>query len=107
MRRFALLLLLLAVSPALAQRLDYQPVNDDGLAAPAQLSYQPVDTPDEAVDAEDPGRRPEWLRWALLDRFEYSAQRGGDGYAWDFSALIGGGRNRLWLGTSGDGPAWS
>lgn len=104
MRRFALPLLL-AASPALAQRLDYRSVTDEALAAPAQLPYQSVDTPDSTVDAEDPGRRPEWLRWALLDRFEYSAQRGGDGYAWDFSALIGGGRNRLWLGASGDGPA--
>jgi copper resistance protein B len=99
------LLLLAAAAPAAAQRLDYQPITDETLAAPAQLAYQAVDTPDAAVEAADPGRKPKWLRWALLDRFEYAAQSGRDGYAWDFSALVGGGRNRLWLGTSGDGPA--
>jgi copper resistance protein B len=99
-------LLLLAASPAAAQRLDYEPVSDEALAAPARLAYRAVDAPDPTVEAEDPGRKPEWLRWALLDRFEYAAQTGGDGYAWDFSAMLGGGRNRLWLGTSGDGPAW-
>ncbi|HLL31481.1 MAG TPA: copper resistance protein B, partial [Allosphingosinicella sp.] len=36
-----------------------------------------------------------------------AAQRGRDGYAWDFSALVGGERHRLWLGTSGEGPAWA
>jgi copper resistance protein B len=105
MRNLLFLPLLAATAPALAQRLDYRPVEDDSLAAPAQLAYQAVDTPDATVEAEDPGRRPRWLRWALLDRFEYAAQSGQDGYAWDFSALIGGSRNRLWLGTSGDGPA--
>jgi copper resistance protein B len=102
MRSFFLLTLLAAAAPAAAQRLDYQPVSDDALAAPAQLAYQSVDAPDPAVD---PGRKPGWLQWALLDRFEYAAQSGRDGYAWDFSALIGGARHRLWLGTSGDGPA--
>jgi copper resistance protein B len=107
MRSLPFLLLLSLSSPSLAQRLDYRPVTDEALAAPAQLAYQAVDTPDSAVEAEDPARKPRWLRWALLDRFEYAAQSGRDGYAWDFSALIGGGRDRLWLGTSGDGPALS
>jgi copper resistance protein B len=106
MRGPLLLVLLGTASPAVGQRLDYRPVTDDALAAPAQLAYQAVDTPDSTVEAADSGRKPKWLRWALLDRFEYAAQRGQDGYAWDFSALIGGGRHRLWLGTSGDGPAW-
>jgi copper resistance protein B len=103
--RSPLILLLVASSPAIAQRVDYQPVDDERLAAPARLAYQAVDTPDSTVEAADPKRKPKWLRWALLDRFEYAAQSGEDGYAWDFSALIGGGRHRLWLGTSGDGPA--
>jgi copper resistance protein B len=66
-----------------------------------------VDTPDAPADpTAPPPRRRKWLQWGLLDRFEYAAQRGQDGYAWDFSALLGGDRHRLWLGTSGDGPAW-
>ncbi|MEA3011030.1 MAG: copper resistance protein [Sphingomonadales bacterium] len=105
MRRPLPLLLLATAAPAAAQRLDYRPVTDDTLAEPAQLAYQAVDTPDAAVDATDPGRKPKWLQWALLDRFEYTAQSGRDGYAWDFSALVGGSRHRFWLGTSGDGPA--
>ncbi len=100
------LLLLAASTPAAAQRLAYEPVSDDMLAAPARLAYQAIDTPDPAVEDADPARKPRWLRWALLDRFEYAAQRGQDGYAWDFSALIGGERHRLWLGTSGDGGGW-
>ena len=97
------LLLLLAAAPAAAQRLDYQPVSDDRLAEPAQLHYQAVDVPDPTAAA--PPKRGKWLQWGLLDRFEHVAQSGRDGYAWDVSALIGGDRHRLWLGTSGDGPA--
>jgi copper resistance protein B len=99
------LLLLAAAAPAEAQRLDYEPVSDDGLALPERLDYQAVDMPDPAAAAAAaaPPRHGAWLQWGLLDRFEYSAQSGRDGYAWDFSALIGGDRNRLWLGTNGDG----
>ncbi|HEX8063359.1 MAG TPA: copper resistance protein B [Allosphingosinicella sp.] len=107
MRSPFLLLLLGAASPAAAQRLDYQPVTDDALAAPAQLAYQAVDVPDPVAEAATPRTgRKKWFQWGLLDRVEYAAQSGRDGYAWDLSALIGGGRHRLWLGTSGDGPAW-
>lgn len=105
MRRLFFLVLAGGTTQAAAQRLDYEPVTDDTLAATAQLAYQAVDTPDAAVDATDPSRKPKWLQWALLDRFEYAAQSRRDGYAWDFSALVGGNRHRLWLGTSGDGPA--
>jgi copper resistance protein B len=108
--RSALLLLLLLLlaggAPASAQRLDYEPVSDDALAEPRQLAYQAVDAPDSPADPTAPKpRRRKWLQWGLLDRFEYAAQSGRDGYAWDFSALIGGERYRLWLGTSGEGPA--
>lgn len=105
MRR-SFLLLLAASAPAAGQRLDYRPVSDDSLAEPLRLAYQSVDAPDAPVDptAPPPKRRP-WLQWGLLDRFEYAAQAGRDGYAWDFSALIGGERHRLWLGFNGDGPA--
>lgn len=107
MRSPFFLLLLAASGPAAAQRLDYEPVFDDGLAEPKRLAYQAVDAPDAPADpAAPPPRRRKWLQWGLLDRFEYAAQDGRDGYAWDFSALIGGDRHRLWLGTSGDGPAW-
>jgi copper resistance protein B len=103
--RSPFLLFLLASAPAAAQRLDYAPVSDDSLAAPARLAYQAVDVPDPAAEAAAPRARRKWLQWGLLDRFEYAAQSGRDGYAWDFSALIGGDRHRLWLGVSGEGPA--
>ncbi|HYI41049.1 MAG TPA: copper resistance protein B [Allosphingosinicella sp.] len=107
MRTPLLLLLLAGSAPAAAQRLDYRPVSDDRLAEPQRLAYQVVDAPDTPADpTAPPPRRRKWLQWGLLDRFEYAAQDGQDGYAWDFSALIGGDRHRLWLGTSGDGPAW-
>lgn len=106
MRSPLFLLLLATAAPASAQRLDYQPVSDDTLAEPAHLAYQAVDVPDPVAEAAAPRTKRKWLQWGLLDRFEYAAQRGQDGYAWDFSALIGGERHRLWLGTSGDGGAW-
>jgi copper resistance protein B len=107
MRSPVFLTLLAMAAPAAAQRLDYDPVSDDSLAEPAQLAYQAVDVPDPAAEpASPPSKRGKWLQWGLLDRFEYAAQSGRDGYAWDFSALIGGDRHRLWLGTSGDGAAW-
>jgi copper resistance protein B len=106
MRRPFFLLLLATAAPAAGQRLDYQPVSDDDLAEPAQLAYQAVDVPDPVAEAAAPAaKRRKWFQWGLVDRFEYAAQSGRDGYAWDFSALIGGDRHRLWLGTSGDGPA--
>lgn len=97
--RPALLFIASVAAPATAQRLDYSPVEDDGLAAGPRLAYR-------AVEGDSAPAGPS-LQWGLLDRFEYSAQRGRDGYAWDFSALYGGDRHRLWLGTSGEGPAWS
>src|SRR3712207_158250 len=106
MRGPLLLLLAASVSAAAAQRLDYDPVSDDRLAEPRRLAYQAVDAPDSPADpTAPPPKRRKWLQWGLVDRFEYAAQEGGDGYAWDVSALIGGDRHRLWLGTSGDGPA--
>jgi copper resistance protein B len=105
MRSPLLFLLLAAADPAAAQRLDYEPVSDDRLAEPARLAYQAVDVPDPAAEPPKARATRKWLQWGLLDRFEYAAQSGQDGYAWDFSALIGGDRHRLWLGTSGEGPA--
>lgn len=107
MRCRLFLLLLAGAAPAAGQRLDYRPVTDDRLAEPQRLAYQAVDAPHAPADpTAPPPKRKKWLQWGLLDRFEYAAQRGQNGYAWDFSALIGGDRHRLWLGTSGDGPAW-
>jgi copper resistance protein B len=39
----------------------------------------------------------------LLDRLEYRAIDGADGYAWDAEAWYGGDYNRLWLKTEGEG----
>ncbi|HEU0135106.1 MAG TPA: copper resistance protein B [Allosphingosinicella sp.] len=106
MRSLFFLPLLAAAAPAAAQRLDYQPVSDERLAEPERLAYLAVDAPDTPADpTAPPAKRGKWLQWGLLDRLEYAAQKGGDGYAWDFSALIGGDRHRLWLGTSGEGAA--
>ncbi|HEU0098125.1 MAG TPA: copper resistance protein B [Allosphingosinicella sp.] len=105
--RPALLLVASVAAPAAAQRLDYSPVEDEDLAAPARLAYQAVDVPDPAVEQAAPVHRRKWLQWGLLDRFEYAAQRSEDGFAWDFSALLGGTRNRLWVGSTGEGPAWA
>ena len=114
-RPLALPLLVLAAAtaaPAAAQRLAYTPVSGEELAAPSpRLAYRPVEADDQPAAgraaAPPPAEtRRRLLQWALLDRFEYAVQQGRDGYAWDFSALLGGSRNRLWLGTSGDGPAW-
>jgi len=99
MRSLPFLLLLAAAQPAAAQRLDYRPVFDDALAAGPRLGYRPVEG-----DSNPAGFK---LQWGLLDRFEYAAQGGRDGYAWDFSALLGGERHRLWLGTNGEGAAWA
>lgn len=99
MRRLLFLLLLGTAQPGGAQRLDYRPVEDEGLAAAPRLAYQ-------AVEGDTAPAGPK-LQWGLLDRFEYAVQSGQDGYAWDFSLLYGGDRHRLWLGTSGEGPAWT
>lgn len=95
--RLALLLTASMAAPAAAQRLDYSPVEDEALAAGPRLAYRAVEGDTEPAGAK--------LQWGLLDRFEYAVQSGRDGYAWDFSALYGGDRHRLWLGTSGEGPA--
>ncbi|HEX8573300.1 MAG TPA: copper resistance protein B [Allosphingosinicella sp.] len=99
MRRLLLIVLLAPAAPAAAQRLDYRPVSDESLAAGPRLAYRTVEG--------DSGPAGFKLQWGLLDRFEYAAQRGRDGYAWDFSMLLGGDRHRLWLGTSGEGAAWA
>ena len=92
-------LLLATAQSAAAQRLPYEPVSDEALAAGPRLGYR-------AVEGDSGPATPKWLQWGLLDRFEYAAQHGRDGYAWDFSALLGGDRHRLWLGTSGEGATW-
>jgi copper resistance protein B len=104
-------LVLAAAAPAAAQRLAYVPVGEGAAAAAPRLTYVPVEpdaapaAPSAAASATADARR-HWLQWGLLDRLEYAAQRGRDGYAWDFSALLGGERNRLWMGVSGEGSAW-
>lgn len=39
----------------------------------------------------------------LIDRFEYRAQGGHDGYAWDSEGWYGGDYDKLWLKTEGEG----
>lgn len=39
----------------------------------------------------------------LIDRFEYRAQRGRDGYAWDGEGWYGGDYDRLWVKSEGEG----
>jgi len=99
MRRLLILPMLMVADPAAGQRLDYRPVSDETLATGPRLAYRTMEG--------DHGPAGLKLQWGLLDRFEYAAQRGADGYAWDFSALLGGARDRLWLGTSGEGAAWT
>jgi copper resistance protein B len=82
-------------------------------AAPAgapQLPYAPPD-PDETVTAsaapaaEAETHNPPWLQYVLLDRMEWAFARGEDGYAWDFSSMVGGKRNRVYLASTGEGAA--
>jgi copper resistance protein B len=84
-------LLLLASAPAGAQRLDYALEQAD---AP-RLAYAEVPADDE------PSGKPKWLRYALLDRLEWSPRS--DAYSWDFAAFLGGEKTRLWVSTTGDG----
>ena len=74
--RVAFAVALLAAAPAPAQRLAYQPV----------------------PETDESGPR---LHYALLDRLEWAPE--GDGYAWDFSAMIGGDTDRVWLSSVGEG----
>ena len=93
--------LLLSAAPARAQHLAYSPVSADELAGGE------VRLPQRQVEEDSaPTEGGRLLRWGLVDRFEYAAQSGEDGYSWDFSALLGGKRNRLWLASVGEGPAW-
>jgi copper resistance protein B len=81
-------------APSGAQQLAYD------LEAPA-----PAEAATEAPggDAEASEGNPPWLQYALLDRLEWNFARGEDGYAWDFSALVGGEKNRVYLASSGEG----
>jgi copper resistance protein B len=81
--------LVCAAAPAGAQRLPYADLIEP---APA------------AAHAED-SSNPPWLQYALLDRFEWGFAEGGDGYSWDFSALLGGDTNRLYLASTGEGAS--
>jgi copper resistance protein B len=55
----------------------------------------------EAVAPDEARSGGPKLHYALLDRFEWTPA--GDAYGWDFSALAGGGTDRLYFGSSGDG----
>lgn len=90
--RRLLLLTPFVAAPAQAQQLAYAPAApDDGVtAAPA-------------ADIDEESKNPPWLQYALLDRLEWAANKGQDGYAWDFSSMVGGKRNRVYLASTGEG----
>lgn len=85
-------------APAAGQRLPYV-WTDPAEAAPAKGAAGQDGGGDQAGDAGDGPR----LHYALLDRLEYAPVAGPDGYAWDFSALWGDARDRLWLAAAGAG----
>jgi copper resistance protein B len=89
--------LALAAAPAWADRLPYVFEEE-----PPALPYR-IPEGEAAAAAAPAGPR---LHYGLFDRLEYAAQSGRDGYAWDFSALWGGDRDRLWLASVGEGAAW-
>jgi copper resistance protein B len=84
----------LTAAPAEAQQLPYAPPDPDETVTAS---------PTQAADGET--HNPPWLQYALLDRMEWAFARGGDGYAWDFSSLVGGKRNRVYLASTGEGAA--
>lgn len=84
--------LLVLGPPAAAQTLPYDLSGETAASAGAEAEAEP-------------SGKPPWLQYALLDRFEWGLARGEDGYAWDFSALVGGEKNRIYLATSGEGGA--
>src|SRR3954471_1709017 len=97
--------LLVAASPAAAQRLAYADVSDT-----PRLPYEfPAETapPTPAAPAAPAGpaaaEHRKWLQYGLLDRLGYAVIGDSDGYEWAFSTLLGGDRNRLYLDFAGDG----
>ena len=88
--------LISAAAPAGAQRLPYADLDEPPPAAAADAEAE--------AEAED-SSNPPWLQYALLDRFEWGFAEGGDGYSWDFSALLGGDTNRVYLASTGEGAS--
>ena len=97
--RFLLLLAAFAAAPAEAQQFAYaMPEPDDAVTAPAAA-------PAAAGEEAEQSSNPPWLQYALLDRLEWSFNRGQDGYAWDFSSMVGGKKNRVYLASTGEGTS--
>src|SRR3954467_14259564 len=92
----------LAAAPAGAQQLPYDwPVPE----APATAAATETAEAAPPSEGEDGSSNPPWLQYALLDRLEWSFAKGGDGYAWDFSSMVGGKRDRVYLASTGEGAA--
>lgn len=97
-------------APAAAQSLPVEAAFDAAEDS-ALLSY---DLDPEAADAtalaartaaiaEEPESERGFLQYGLLDQLEWIPGTGQDSYAWDLSGFLGGEKNRIWVGTSGDG----
>ncbi|HEU0135567.1 MAG TPA: copper resistance protein B [Allosphingosinicella sp.] len=103
-------LLLLASTPAAAQRLHYERVD---VAEGPRLGYAALDLEGGSGSAAAqatgrpanpaPGQENERVREFYFDRNEILFRRGAEGYSWDWSAYLGGSTNRLFLAATGDG----
>ncbi len=90
--------LLAVASPAAgAQRLDYD------LTAHEELTGEQPEVAPAAAATEAEEEATPFLQYSLLDRLEWLSYQGADGYSWDYSALLGGPRNAVWLTSAGDG----
>ncbi|MFL6857081.1 MAG: copper resistance protein B [Allosphingosinicella sp.] len=92
----------LAAAPAGAQQLAYDWPAPDASATAAATEPAEAAPPSEG---EDGSSNPPWLQYALLDLLEWSFAKGGDGYAWDFSSMVGGKRDRVYLASTGEGAS--
>lgn len=67
-------------------------------ALPAQpLAYETLE-----LSPSDPAPAPQRVRDIAIDRLEWRARSGADGYGWDAAALVGGPVHRLWIASAGD-----
>ncbi|HEY5721696.1 MAG TPA: copper resistance protein B, partial [Allosphingosinicella sp.] len=99
-----------AAAPAAAQSLPFEAAfeaAEDSSLLSYELDPEAADAtaPAARVAASQGDREPErgFLQYGVLDRLEWIPGTGEDSYAWDLSGFLGGEKNRVWVGTSGDG----